>query len=155
MEAAFSAMLADVVKVFAKKRNLQAPNLAFPMPNIFQLDRRERSEIVTLPVLPHNENEISEMIKIIEKIGEIVGLSEDQVKECIVNFKGDFLTVRNERYCFFYPLIVGGQFIASGAPLRSINSATLRPPQAFSTSKSKSSQCCTKHIWAERRRLRP
>jgi hypothetical protein len=97
MEVAFRSMIADCIKEFAKQNNMNPPILDFPMPEIYPLDHRERSEIFTLPVYPHNEGVVNEMIKILEKIGADIGISEDQVKESIINFKGDFLTVRQDR----------------------------------------------------------
>ena len=97
MESAFKSMIVDVIRNFAKRNDVSAPLPKFSMPNINQIDHKERSEIITLRVYPHNEGVINEMVKILEKIGDDIGISEEQVKENIINFKGDFLTVRQDR----------------------------------------------------------
>jgi hypothetical protein len=97
MDVAFRSMIANCIKDFAEQNNVNPPTLNFSMPEIYQLNHRERSEILTLPVYPHNEGIVNEMIKILEKIGADIGISEDQIKENIINFKGDFLTVRQDR----------------------------------------------------------
>jgi len=47
---AFQSMLFDTVKEFSKARNLELPNIKFPMPSIFPLDPKATPEILTLPL---------------------------------------------------------------------------------------------------------
>jgi hypothetical protein len=94
---AFQSMLFDTVKEFSKARNLELPNIKFPMPSIFPLDPKATPEILTLPLYDLNESKIDEMIKILYNIAEDVGLSKEQVLEKMILFKGDYLTVRNVR----------------------------------------------------------
>ena len=62
------------------------------------LDHNDRSRFHILPTYDLDEIHIDEMINIIYEISEDIGLSELQVKETIVMFKGDNMTAKNIRF---------------------------------------------------------
>ena len=68
------------------------------MPDLVPLDPKERSTITTLPTYPLNEGEISDMIDIHYNIRDDIGLSPEQVQNNVLNYKGDLMTVQNDRF---------------------------------------------------------
>jgi len=97
LSAAFESMIYTVVKGFLAYEGIKLPKSNFSMPKIFQLDPQHRPEIITLPTYDLNEGVIAELIKILEKIQLDIGLSPDQVKQNVLLYKGDFMTVRQNR----------------------------------------------------------
>jgi len=97
LRSAFRAMSFKVLKKFGKQHNLSFPNVQFQMPDVDVLDHKDRSRFHVLPTYDLDESRIDEMINIIYEISEDIGLSELQVKEAIMMFKGDYMTVKNIR----------------------------------------------------------
>ena len=109
MESAFWSMIWDTIRTFTKDNDVNVPPLNYPMPSLFQLDHKDRPEIMTLPVYDLNEGIINEMIQIIYKIQGDIGLSSEQVQHNVISFNGDFMTVRNDRYTRTYNRLTAHQ----------------------------------------------
>ena len=95
---AFEFMIYTVTKGFFGYDNIEIPKGDFAMPRIFPLDPQNKPEIITLPTYDLNEGVMSELIQILNKIQSHIGLTPEQVKRNILLFKGDFMTVRQNRY---------------------------------------------------------
>src|SRR5579859_2935308 len=94
-------MISDVITGFAKSNDRKVKMEQFDMPRVHPLDPTKRPEIITLPVLPKNEANIAEMIDILNLYTKRTGIPEPSILSKIINFRGDFLTVRNIRYVPF------------------------------------------------------
>jgi hypothetical protein len=101
MKLSFRVMISDILKGYAQKSGntaIKLRGISFQMPKVFQIDHVNCPEIMILPTYNLNEGAIQEIIQILYQIEKDVGLSEEQVKENVIMFKGDFMTVRNTRY---------------------------------------------------------
>jgi hypothetical protein len=98
MRKSIRHMLWEVVKRFASDKGIEIADLECPMPDLIPLDPKERSTITTLPTYPLNEGEISDMIDIHYNIRDDIGLSPEQVQHNVLNYKGDLMTVQNDRF---------------------------------------------------------
>jgi hypothetical protein len=87
----------DIFKQFASHKGSGYPDLDFPQPEVYRLDPTKRSEIMPLPTFNLNEGIISEVIQIIEQVSKVIGLSDKQKEECLIPFKGDQATSRQNR----------------------------------------------------------
>ena len=90
-------MVFDVVKDFAKSVKLPVPNIDIPSPTVQPLDYTLRPEIHTLPLYDLNETLMNEMIQILYRIQEDIGLSSEQVQQNIILHKGDVLSYLNTK----------------------------------------------------------
>lgn len=87
----------DVMKRFASGHHVSFNCDEPPMPVKYVLNKDLRPEIIPLPTYPYNEGVINEVVDLIHKISNQIGLSEAQITENVIMFKGDFLTVRQNR----------------------------------------------------------
>ena len=101
LSAAFESMIYKAVKGFLTHDGINLPKSNFSMPKIFQLDPQNQPEIITLQTYDLNKGVIAELIKILEKIQSDIGLSSNQTKGNVLLYKGDFMTVRQNRYFLF------------------------------------------------------
>ena len=60
----------------------------------------QQTAIITLPIFPNNEAKVSEITNIVRGITERMAYTPEDVQASKIVFTGDFLTVRNTRYCF-------------------------------------------------------
>ena len=95
---AFESMIYTTAKEYFGHHKIKLPKANFAMPNICPLDPQKRPEIITLPTYDLNEGVMSELIKILDEIQLDVGMTPEQVKRNLVLYKGDFMTVRQNRY---------------------------------------------------------
>ena len=95
-------MIYNMVKGFLTYDGIKLLKANFSMPTIFQLDPQNRPEIITLPTYDLNEGVIAELIKILDKIQSDIDLSSDQIKQNVLFYKSDFMTVRQNRYFAFW-----------------------------------------------------
>jgi len=96
-------MIAEAFRTFCKDSDIDgAPNIGFPMPVINQIPHAKTHNVQTLRTLPFNEGEISEMIKVMDYMGEQVGIDAKSSEEIVLLHFGDFATVHNQRYIFRY-----------------------------------------------------
>jgi len=98
MRSAVASLIWTTFKRFSRANSVNVANLKYPMPAVFQLDHTDPSEFYPLPTYEYNEGIITEMIAIHEEIAKTIGLSEEQATRNIIMFKGDFATVRQNRY---------------------------------------------------------
>jgi hypothetical protein len=101
LEKSFRCMINDVITRFAKMNDKTIKISTFDMPTVHPLDPKKKPEIIILPVLPKNEANIAEMIDILNLYTKRTGILESSILNKIINFRGDFLTVRNIRYVPF------------------------------------------------------
>jgi hypothetical protein len=94
---AFRSMVFDVVKDFAKSVKLPVPNVDIPSPTVHPLDHTLRPEIHTRPLYDLNETLMNEMIQMLYRIQDDIGLSSEQVQQNIILHKGDLLSFLNTR----------------------------------------------------------
>jgi hypothetical protein len=87
-----------IFKQFGLQRGSAMPQIDFPMPKVYRLDPSKRAEILPLSTFNLNEGVISEVIQIIEQVSQVIGLSQEQKEECLITFKGDQATLRQNRY---------------------------------------------------------
>jgi len=73
-------------------------SIKFPMRELFQIDRTDLPEILTLPTYDFNEGVINDVIKILDTIQGDIGLSDERAIKNLLMIHGDFMTVRNVRY---------------------------------------------------------
>lgn len=98
MSAARRVLIYDVVRAYAKRGGVKVPQFGYVMPQIYQLDPRERSEIIGLPVKNLDEGQINDTIQILYEFQADMGMSSEQLQDKVINVKGDFATVRNARF---------------------------------------------------------
>ena len=67
-------MVFDVVKDFAKSVKLPVPDVDIPLPTVQPLDHTLMLEIHTLPLYDLNETLMDEIIQILYRIQEDIGL---------------------------------------------------------------------------------
>ena len=98
MQLAFASCIFSTLKSFAHHHSIIMPAMTFPMPQIYPLDAEICNEITSLRVYDLNEAVINDMIQILYKIESDIGLTAQQRQHNVLSFRGDFLTVRQDRY---------------------------------------------------------
>jgi len=98
MRSAVISLIWTTFKTFARSNSVEAPDLSYRMPTLFQPDHTELSKIYPLPTYDYNEGIINEMIMIHQEIAKTIGLSEEQAIRHRIMFKGDFATVHGNRW---------------------------------------------------------
>ncbi len=63
--------------------------------------KNEVANIFPLPTLFYNKGSIADIIEILQEIAEQLGPSDEIVRDKVILFKGDLITVRNCR-CAIY-----------------------------------------------------
>lgn len=100
-------MISKILQDFCKGSGYKSPlNMRYDMPRIYQLDPTLRPKFTTLPTYPFDEGQISEMIKVLRETKKDVGLSDKSSERVIILHFGDFSTVRNQKYCHSYMLLM-------------------------------------------------
>lgn len=97
----FESMIYEMIKKFLVYDDIKLSKNEFSMSKIFELDPQNRPEIITLSIYDLNEDVIAELIKILDKIQSDINLSLNQVKQNILLYKSDFMTVWQNRYFAF------------------------------------------------------
>jgi hypothetical protein len=98
LENMIQCLIWETIGRFAAGYKKKLGRLEFRMPEINPLKRDNPPKIRVMRTYALDEGKISDMISILEKMARDVGMTEKQVEEIIVAFKGDFATVRNQRY---------------------------------------------------------
>ena len=99
IQSAMEFMLADVFQRQMDLEDAERKRLLskFKMPTINQIDPKERSTILTFPVMNKDEAKVPEVAEILVDIMDDVGFSKKQREENLLPTKGDLLSVRNIR----------------------------------------------------------
>jgi hypothetical protein len=99
METMFKYLIWNVLKTFAKETDTKLPNLDkdFPMPRIHQIPTTELPEILPIPTMNLNEGRTDDLIKILEAVRSVVGLTTEQIKSNIIPHRGDLMTTQGNR----------------------------------------------------------
>jgi hypothetical protein len=98
---AFKWMIWEAFEDFATKTSDTIPKCKYSYPEKYRLNHKHRTEIMPLPTFDLNEGIINDVIQIISKIGEKIGLTDHQIQTAMILFKGDLATVLNDRYASF------------------------------------------------------
>jgi hypothetical protein len=100
MEKMFKHLIWNVLKTFAKETGAKVRNLdsKFPMPCIHQIPTTELPEILPVPTMNLNEGRTDDLIKILEAVRSVVGLTVEQIKNNIIPHRGDLMTTQGNRY---------------------------------------------------------
>lgn len=98
LRSIFRHFIATTIRSFCHKRNVTLPTLDFSMPSVKRLDHKSQPKIHVLPTYDLDESHMDDMIEILYRIGEDVGLSDTQIEENVVAYGGDFFTTITERY---------------------------------------------------------
>jgi hypothetical protein len=94
----FKADIAKVARTMAKQRGVQPPpSLTIQRPTVFQIDHRQPTEVLPLTTYKLNEAITNDMIELLYSIQSEVGMVEQQCRERLVLFNGDYMTVKNIR----------------------------------------------------------
>ena len=70
----------------------------FPMISIHPLDRTKKPTILCTPTYNHDKAKTDEVIEIDYAIARDIGLTDYQKTHCLIQFRGDHMTVQNNRY---------------------------------------------------------
>ena len=89
----------NILKKLVDAKGIEIAKLDYSYPSEYRLDPKAVPDIIPLPAMDLDEGKTSDMIKIIQRVIKVIGISERQRKENIVFFKGDLMTVLNDRYC--------------------------------------------------------
>ena len=102
----FRALIWDVLCQFCEKRGLtgKLEKGYYTLPQMYQLNPKEKHRVHTLPIYEKNEGVVRDMIDILQSISDDLDLKSEQVLTGLILFKGDFLTVRNIRLRTLYHL---------------------------------------------------
>jgi Family of unknown function (DUF6589) len=155
MEKMFKHLIWNVLKTLAKDIGIKVPNLdgEFPMPLIHQIPTTELPEILPVPTMNLNEGRTDDLIKILEAVRSVVGLTEEQIKNNIIPHRGDLMTTQGNRYNLRLAADVLGELLFGdqkplGPRIDSLTSTLL--PVSF-TCISKRLFCFIEHISAKSR----
>jgi hypothetical protein len=99
METMFKHLIWNALKVFAKETGANLPSLDkdFPMPRIHQIPTSELPEILPIPTMNLNEGRTDDLIKILEAVRSVVGLTAEQIKSNTIPHRGDLMTTQGNR----------------------------------------------------------
>ena len=78
--AVFESMIYGAIKGFLAYVVIKFSKGSFSISKIYQFDRKNRLEIITLSMYDFNEDVNVELIKILEKLESDIDLSSDQIK---------------------------------------------------------------------------
>ena len=104
-ENVFHACTYDIIKRFFGEQMLRktdsskALNPITPW-EVYQIPR-QRTNVFTLPTFNQNEALIVDIVEILQGIATETGFDRERLENCIVMYKGDYLTARKIQ-CFIY-----------------------------------------------------
>ena len=91
-------MITTSLMGFTKAHGTSMCKLKSQFPVRRRLDTHATLNIMTLPTYPLNEGIINELIRVIHRVADDIGLSRKQREENLIMFKGDLATVFHNRY---------------------------------------------------------
>jgi hypothetical protein len=96
--AVFSHFIASALGRYCAKRRIVLPKLDFPMPAVMRMDPSQQHKVHVLPTYDLDESQMDDMIEILYRIGDDVGLKDSHIEHFIVAFGGDLYSTSAERY---------------------------------------------------------
>jgi len=96
--AFFGHFIANALGKYCRKRQARLPKLDFPMPIVQRIDPKAQPKTHVLPTYDLDESRIDDMIEILYRIAEDVGLTDAQIEKNTVAYGGDYFTTVAERY---------------------------------------------------------
>lgn len=98
LHSIFSHFIANALGKYCNKRKIRLPKLKFPMPAVQRIDPKAQPKIHVLPTYDLDESRIDDMIEILYRISEDVGLTDVQIENNILAYGGDYFTTVTERH---------------------------------------------------------
>jgi len=98
LSSIFGHFIANALGKYCRKRQARLPKLDFPMPIVQRIDPKAQPKTHVLPTYDLDESRIDDMIEILYRIAEDVGLTDAQIEKNTVAYGGDYFTTVAERY---------------------------------------------------------
>jgi hypothetical protein len=95
--AIFAHFIGSALGRYCAKRGIRLPKLDFPMPEVMQMDPHQSHKVHVLPTYDLDESKMDDMIEILYRIGDDVGLKDSHIEHHVVAFGGDLYSVAAER----------------------------------------------------------
>jgi hypothetical protein len=92
----FAHFIGSALGRYCAKRAIPLPKLDFPMPEVMRLDPHQLDNVHVLPTYDLDESKMDDMIEILYRIGDDVGLKVSHIEHHIVPFGGDLYSVFSE-----------------------------------------------------------
>ena len=93
----FQHFIANAVGRYCAKRHVRLPKLDFPMPSVKCISLKTQPKVHVLPTYDLDESRMDDMIEILYRIGNDVGLKESHIQNNVVAYGGDYFTAITER----------------------------------------------------------
>jgi hypothetical protein len=94
----FVHFIATTMGRYCATRHITLPKLDFPMPTVNRLDPHQRYKVHVLPTYDLDENKMDDIIEILYRIGEDIGLKDSHIEHNIMAYGGDYFITVMERY---------------------------------------------------------
>jgi hypothetical protein len=95
---AMRCMITDILHRFFQDSGIKPPaNVQYDMPKIYQLDHTQKHTVTTLPTFALDEGQISEMIKVLHRTADAVGITNEMSENMLLMHFGDHATCHNQR----------------------------------------------------------
>jgi hypothetical protein len=95
--AVFGHFIAATLGRYCAKRRIVLPKLDFPMPAVMRMDPRQQHKVHVLPTYDLDESQMDDLIEILYRIGDDVGLKDSHIEHCVLSFGGDLYSTVAER----------------------------------------------------------
>jgi len=96
-QSIFAHFIGNALGRYCAKRNVTLPKLDFPMPSVKRIDPKAQPKVHVLKTYDLDESRMDDMVEILYRIGEDVGLKESQIQNNVVAYGGDYFTTVTER----------------------------------------------------------
>lgn len=93
----FAHFIRSALARYCAKRGIHLPKLDFPMPEVMRMDPQQSHKVYVLPTYDLDESKMDDMIEILYRIGDDVGLKVSHIEHHVVPFGGDLYSVVSER----------------------------------------------------------
>jgi len=95
--AVFTHFISTALGRYCAKRRVTLPKLDFPMPAVNRIDHNLRHKVHVLPTYDLDESKMDDMIEILYRIGDDIGLKDSQIENNVIAYGGDYFTTVTER----------------------------------------------------------
>jgi hypothetical protein len=93
----FAHFIASTLGRYCAKRGIHLPKLDFAMPAVMRMDPHQPHRIHVLPTYDLDESKMDDMIEILYRIGDDVGLKVSHIEHHVLPYGGDLYSVTTER----------------------------------------------------------
>jgi len=98
VQSIFCNLIMSTLKRFCNKWRISLPKLDFPMPDVRRINHKVQPKVRPFRTFDLDESQIDDLIEVDYRMGDDVGLTEEQIKTKLLLYVGDFFTVVNQRY---------------------------------------------------------